>query len=78
MAGPRIPSSGKRSRNASSDRVYFEFLPRGAYIKVSAVHEGTGTEVSIVGDARVTQADLQRIVLRKLEKTMAEQTKKRR
>ncbi len=78
MAGRRTPSSGKPPRGASADRVYFEFLPQGAYVKVSAVHEGTGTEVSIVGDARVTQADLQRIALRKLEKTLAEMPKKRR
>lgn len=73
MAGSRKPSGG-----ASSDRVYFEFVPRGAYVKVSAVHEGTGTEVSIVGDARVTQADLQRIALRKLERALEDQPKKRR
>lgn len=73
MVGPRKPSG-----NASADRVYFEFVPRGAYVKVSAVHEGTGTEVSIVGDARVTQADLQRIALRKLEKALEDQPKKRR
>lgn len=73
MAGPRKPSG-----NAPSDRVYFEFVPRGAYVKVSAVHEGTGTEVSIVGDARVTQADLQRIARRKLEKALEKLSKKRR
>ncbi len=73
MVGPRKPSG-----NASADRVYFEFVPRGAFVKVSAVHEGTGTEVSIVGDARVTQADLQRIALRKLEKALEDQPKKRR
>jgi len=78
MARPLIPSSGKPSRNTGSDAVYFEFLPQGAYVKVSAVHEGTGTEVSIVGDARVTQADLQRIALRKLEKALADKQKKRR
>ncbi|MEO0962052.1 MAG: serine hydroxymethyltransferase [Pseudomonadota bacterium] len=73
MAGSRKPTG-----NASADRVYFEFVPRGAYVKVSAVHQGTGTEVSIVGDARVTQADLQRIALRKLEKALEDQPKKRR
>jgi hypothetical protein len=73
MVGSRKPSG-----NASADRVYFEFVPRGAYVKVSAVHEGTGTEVSIVGDARVTQADLQRIALRKLEKALEDQSNKRR
>lgn len=73
MAGSRKPSG-----NASADRVYFEFVPRGAYVKVSAVHEGTGTEVSIVGDARVTEADLKRIASRKLEKALADLPKKRR
>ncbi|GAA6156808.1 DUF6898 family protein [Pyruvatibacter sp. HU-CL02332] len=73
MVGSRKPSG-----TASADRVYFEFVPRGAYVKVSAVHEGTGTEVSIVGDARVTEADLKRIALRKLEKALADLPKKRR
>ncbi|MEQ8745632.1 serine hydroxymethyltransferase [Pyruvatibacter sp.] len=73
MARSRLPSGGARGG------VIFEFWPRGAYVKVSAVDEATGTEVSIVGDARVTQADLQRIALRKLEKALAaDQPKKRR
>jgi len=60
-------AQGKGSRRG----IIYEFVPRGAYVKVSAIDEATGTEVSIVGDARVTQADLERIARRKLEKTLA-------
>lgn len=73
--------AGARGRSGADGRrggVIYEFLPRGSYIKVSAIDEHTGTEVSIVGDARVSQADLQRIALRKLDKVMSEQPQKRR
>ena len=73
MFRPRKPPGA-----AKSDRVYFEFLPNGAYVKVSAVDEKTGIEVSIVGDARATQSELQRLALRKLEKVMAEQAPRKR
>lgn len=76
MGAPRWP------RNPGGVRagVIFEFIPRGAYIKVSAIHEASGTEVSIVGDSRVMQSDLERIARRKLDKVMADkaETKKRR
>jgi hypothetical protein len=48
--------------------VIFEYVPNGPYIKVSAIDEETGTEVSIVGDARATQSELQRIARMKLER----------
>lgn len=52
------------------ENIIFEFLPLGAYIKVSAVDEATGTEVSIVGDARASQAELERIALMKLDRAL--------
>lgn len=47
--------------------VYFEFTPVGASVKVSAIDAVTGTEVSIIGPARTSQADLQQLALRKLK-----------
>jgi hypothetical protein len=47
--------------------VYFEFTPVGASVKVAAIDAATGTEVSIVGPARASQADLQKLALRKLK-----------
>jgi uncharacterized protein DUF6898 len=46
--------------------VYFEFTPIGASVKVAAIDAATGTEVSVVGPARASQADLQRLALQKL------------
>lgn len=69
-----MPGRG-RSRNdrgGPPGGVIFEFLPLGAYIKVSAIDEATGVEVSIVGDARASQAELERIALMKLDRMMAQ------
>ncbi len=50
--------------------VLLEFIRVGNYVKVSAVDERTGTEVSIVGDpSRGTEA-LKRTAIRKLEYVM--------
>ncbi|MEH6631885.1 MAG: hypothetical protein V7776_13710 [Halopseudomonas aestusnigri] len=46
--------------------VIIEFAQVGAYVKVSAFHEATMTEVSIVGDPRETEGKLKQIVLNKL------------
>ena len=47
--------------------VIIEFAQVGAYVKVSAFHEPTMTEVSIVGDPRETEAKLKQTVLSKLK-----------
>jgi hypothetical protein len=49
------------------DQVLFEFIPRGRYVKVSAVDPVTGTEISIVGDAQASAETLKRIATQKLE-----------
>ncbi|HEV3371897.1 MAG TPA: serine hydroxymethyltransferase [Xanthobacteraceae bacterium] len=46
--------------------VYFEFTPVGTSVKVAAIDAATGIEVSVVGPARASQADLQRLALQKL------------
>jgi uncharacterized protein DUF6898 len=46
--------------------VYFEFTPVGTSVKVCAIDAASGTEVSVIGPARASQADLQRLALQKL------------
>ena len=46
--------------------VYFEFVVIGRSVKVSAIDAATGTEVSVMGPATASQADLQRLALQKL------------
>lgn len=43
--------------------VYFEFTAIGRTVKVSAIDSATGLEVSVVGPASASQADLQRLAL---------------
>jgi hypothetical protein len=47
--------------------VYFEFTPVGASVKVVAIDAASGTGVAVIGPARATQADLQRLALQKLK-----------
>ena len=51
--------------------VLFEFIRIGAYVKVIAVDERTGTEVSMVGDPSRSSDYLKRVALQKLERVMA-------
>jgi hypothetical protein len=46
--------------------VYFEFTAVGASVKVCAIDAATGIEVSIIGPARASRADLQQLALQKL------------
>jgi hypothetical protein len=47
--------------------VYFEFTPIGTSVKVAAIDAVTGVEVSVIGPARASQADLQQLALQKLK-----------
>ena len=44
-----------------------EFQQMGRYVKVSAIDPVTNVEVSIVGDASASKAELERVAIRKLE-----------
>ncbi|MCK5041945.1 MAG: hypothetical protein KAR62_06600 [Sphingomonadales bacterium] len=46
---------------------YIEYLQRGNSIKVTAIDPVTGIEASIVGSSKVTQAELNRVAVRKLK-----------
>ncbi|MCZ4280144.1 hypothetical protein O4H49_05120 [Kiloniella laminariae] len=63
--------------NSARD-VIIEFAQVGAYVKVSAFHEASMTEVSIVGDPRETEAVLKATVLKKLFFVMGKSEKKAR
>ena len=47
--------------------VYFEFVAIGNVVKVTAIDSQTGTEVSAMGPASSSQADLQQLALQKLK-----------
>ncbi len=47
--------------------VYFEFTAIGNVVKVTAIDSLTGIEVSAMGPASASQADLQQLALQKLK-----------
>lgn len=51
--------------------VIIEFVPQGRYVKVSAMHAPSLTEVSIVGDPARGEDELRRTVLQKLRYVLA-------
>lgn len=55
-----------RNRTDTGGEIYFEFTAIGRNVKVSAIHAATGTEISIMGPATASRADLQRLALQKL------------
>lgn len=61
----------------SGRAVLFEFIRIGAYVKVIAVDERTGTEVSVVGDPSRSSDYLKRVAMQKLQRVMARQAEKR-
>ncbi len=70
-------SRARRGRNRQpldpsihAQGVIFEFIPLGRYVRVCAVDEATLTEVSVVADATVSQWEMERVALSKLEWTM--------
>ncbi len=60
-------------RRSEIGEVIFEFWPAGRYVKVSAMHPRTLTEVSIVGDATRSQSELEELALQKLRYVLARQ-----
>ncbi len=47
--------------------VILEFIPVGAYVRVSAMDTATLTEVTISGDANASEGVLRRTALKKLD-----------
>ena len=66
-----VPAGGKPGGKSDDDplqgrSVYVEFLPVGHQVKVSAIDPKTGVEVSIIGPADATEAELERVAIQKL------------
>lgn len=55
--------------------IIIEFMPVGNAVKVSAICENTGREVSIVGDRNAGKAELEMLAVRKLKYVMAKDEK---
>jgi hypothetical protein len=55
--------------------VYFEITVIGSSAKVVAVHAATGIEVSTIGPANASRADLQRLALGALKARLAREQK---
>ena len=53
------------------DKILFEFIPQGRFMKVSAVDPKTGVEVSIVGPLTASQEYLERLAVQKLERKLS-------
>lgn len=51
--------------------VYFEFIPIGPVVKVTAIDSVTGIEVSTMGPTKASQADLKQLALAKLKARLA-------
>jgi hypothetical protein len=56
---------------AAGDEVLFEFSRLGNFMRVTAVHVATNTEVVIAGPATAPQAALQNTALQKLRYVLA-------
>ena len=54
-----------------SGTVYFEFTVVGTTVKLSAIDGATGIEVSVIGPASASQADLERLAVAKLNARLA-------
>ncbi|WP_068315964.1 DUF6898 family protein [Polycladidibacter hongkongensis] len=52
--------------------VYFEFVPLGAQVKVSAICASTGVEVSLLVPKTTPQTYMQDLALRKLRRRLAQ------
>jgi len=55
--------------------VLFEFTVIGNAVKVSAIDVASGIEVSVMGPARASRADLQQLALAKLNARLASHSK---
>ena len=67
---PHRPDGGDNDLDRVSGprgEIYIEYKQVGQTMKVTAVDAATGVEVVIMGPASASQADLQKVAVRKLE-----------
>lgn len=65
------------AKSQNSGGYLIEYIQNGLSIKVTAIDPKTGLEVSMVGSSRVSQAELNRLAVRKLEYVLAKQAEKK-
>ena len=53
--------------DSAGREIYFEFIAIGNAVKVTAIDSVTGIEVSAMGPASASQADLQQLAVQKLK-----------
>ena len=63
------------SKEPDQEGYFIEFNHVGNSIKVSAIDPKTGTEVSIVGDPKLSQGELSRAAVQKLQYVMAKKAR---
>jgi len=63
------------SPNTGAREVLFEFTAIGSVVKVSAIDAATGLEVSVMGPAKASRADLQQLALAKLNARLASRSR---
>ncbi len=56
----------RRGRSIGESEVLLEFVTQGRYVRVSAIDPVSGTEVTVVGSAKATEAFLTRTAVAKL------------
>ncbi len=66
-------AAGRNAPRGQGGEVFIEFVPVGALVKVNAVDPATGTEVSIMASASVTQDVLARVAGNKLRYVLEKQ-----
>jgi hypothetical protein len=62
----KLPDATNRALSVREPDAIVEFVPLGAFVRVSAIDPESLTEVSIVGPVKATRHDLERAVMRKL------------
>jgi len=60
---------------AAPDSIIIEFMHVGNTLKVSAICERTGREISIVGDPNASRAELERVAANKLRYVMEKEAR---
>jgi len=60
---------------AEPRNIIIEFTPVGNAVKVTAICEDSGREVSIVGDRKAGKTELEMLAVRKLKYVMAKEEK---
>ena len=59
-----------RDETSQAGEIYIEFVQIGRQMKVIAIDAASGVEVSVFGPVSVSQQELQRLAVRKLQRRL--------